>query len=337
MNTQPRDEILVLEDRKLDEGPRGRERVREEVVEAGGGDDEFGDDLIGFEPAELLAAVERDLQAADADRERREAEPVEPHGVVFPGLVHEHQQAEHGEDAERQVDEEHPVPGIGLGQPGPQRRPHDRAHHHAHAPDRHRLGALVQRIGIQHHRLRQRHQRGAEHALQQAEQHHLVDVLRQPAQHRGDREAAGAEDEDALAPETVGDPADRRGHDRGGDDVGGQDPVDLVLRGRQRALHIGQRDIGDGGVQRLHDGRGHGADRHHVPAQAGNGNGRCGHRGHARLILRGFRRREAEQRSERAAMAGVDRGVGAHAGLQLLHVFVVLCRNRSAPARAAPP
>src|SRR6266849_6906190 len=34
-------------------------------------------------------------------------------------------------------------------------------------------------------------------------------------------------------------------------------------------------------------------------------------------------RREAEQGSERAAMAGVDRGIGAHAGLQLLDVFVI--------------
>ena len=216
------------------------------------------------------------------------------------------------------------MPGIGLGQPGAQRRPHDRAHHHAHAPDRHRLGALMQRIGVQHHRLRQRHQGGAEHALQQAEQHHLVDVLRHPAHHRGDGEAARAQDEDALAAEAVGDPAHRRGHDRGGDDVGGQHPVDLVLRRRQAALHIGQRDIGDGGVQRLHDGRGHGADRHHVPAQAGNGERAlrpsCSCVG---LVLVRRRRRQAEQGGERTAMAGVDGGIGAHAGLQLADVFVI--------------
>src|SRR6202171_808116 len=35
------------------------------------------------------------------------------------------------------------------------------------------------------------------------------------------------------------------------------------------------------------------------------------------------RRREAEQRRERPAMAGVDRGIGAHAGLQLLYVLVM--------------
>ena len=187
------------------------------------------------------------------------------------GLVHEDDEAEHGEDAERQVDEEHPMPGIGLGQPGAEGRAHDRSHHHAHAPDRHRFRPFMQRVGVEHHGLRQRHQRRAEHALQQAEHHHLGDVLRQPAHHGSNGEAGRADDEDALAAETVGDPSHRRGHDRGGDDIGGQHPVDLVLRGRQRALHIGQRDVGDGGVERLHDRRRHGADRHHVPAQARNG------------------------------------------------------------------
>src|SRR6185437_75127 len=68
-------------------------------------------------------------------------------------------------------------------------------------------------------------------------------------------------DEQLLAAETVGQPADRRGHDGCGHDVGREHPVDLVERGGERALHVGQRDIGDGGVERLHDCGGHGADR----------------------------------------------------------------------------
>ena len=318
--------------------------MREEIIEAGDRDDDLGDDFIGFQPAKLFAAVERDLHRADADGERAESEPVEAQVAIGFGLVHEHHQAEHGEDAERQIDEEHPVPGIGLGEPGAQRRPHDRAHHHAHAPDRHRLGALVQRIGVQHHRLRQRHQCRAEHALQQAEQHHLVDVLRHPAHHRGDRKAARAQDEDALAAEAVGDPAHRRGHDRGGDDVGGQHPVDLVLRRRERALHIGQRDIGDGGVQRLHDGRGHGADRHHVPAQAGNGNGGRGHRAHGRI---GACRSSPGPGSPPPAASRAGRRANGDGGCRWWYRrscrpsacghICHRCRNRSAPERAAPP
>src|SRR5260370_2173022 len=42
------------------------------------------------------------------------------------------------------------------------------------------------------------------------------------------------------------------------------------------------------------------------------------------LVLFGRdRRRKAEQGGERAAMAGVDRGIGAHAGLHLPDVFVI--------------
>ena len=36
--------------------------MREEIIEADGGDDEFGNDLVGFQPAQLLAAIERELQ-----------------------------------------------------------------------------------------------------------------------------------------------------------------------------------------------------------------------------------------------------------------------------------
>src|SRR5882672_5330655 len=41
------------------------------------------------------------------------------------------------------------------------------------------------------------------------------------------------------------------------------------------------------------------------------------------FVLLCHRRREAEQRCERTPMPGVDGGIGAHAGLQLLDVFVV--------------
>ena len=47
--------------------------------------------------------------------------------------------AEEGEDADRQVDVEHPAPVEDLGQPAAERRPDDRADHDAGAPDRHRL------------------------------------------------------------------------------------------------------------------------------------------------------------------------------------------------------
>ena len=47
-------------------------------------------------------------------------------------------------------------------------------------------------------------------------------------------------DEHALAPEAGAEPSAGGHHDGGGDDVGGDDPGDLVLRRRERALHVRQ-------------------------------------------------------------------------------------------------
>ena len=175
------------------------------------------------------------------------------------------------------------------------------------------------------------HQRGAEHALQQAEGDHLLDALRDAAQHRGDGETGGADDEQLLAPEPHRHPAERRGHDRRRDDVGGQHPVDLILRRRERSLHVGQGDVGDGGVERLHDGRHHHADRQQRALE------RRDRIGLAKALMAWRRPRaperartsdspQARMRSARPCSErvrpGVDRDVGAHAGAQAGHVLI---------------
>ena len=81
---------------------------------------------------------------------------------------------------------------------------------------------------------------------------HSIEAMTKP-DHAGDVQV--------LAAEAHRHPAHRRGHDRGGDDVGGQHPGDLIRAGGQRALHVGQRDIGDGGIQRLHQVAHHHAHR----------------------------------------------------------------------------
>ena len=123
------------------------------------------------------------------------------------------------------------------------------------AEQRHGESLPLPRIDAEQHGLRQRHQRGAERALQDAEQHDLRQRLRHAAQHRRDGEAGDRDQEQPLEPEPAGQKAGRRRHDRGGDDVGGQHPVDLVLARRHAALHVRQRDVGDRGVERLHQRR----------------------------------------------------------------------------------
>ena len=195
--------ITKLRSRKMsigDEGVRRGERVGEEEVEGRGGHDRRQDDLVGIEPAQLLAAVEHELQGADADAERCKPEPVERQAAIALGLVHEGQQPERGGDAEGKVDEEDPAPAVVLRQPAAEDRAHDRADHDAHAPKRHGPAALLERIDLEHDRLRQRHQRGAEHALHHAEQHDLLDALGDAAQHGGDGEACDAGRSSFLMP-----------------------------------------------------------------------------------------------------------------------------------------
>src|SRR5476651_2529975 len=98
----------------------------EEIVEADRRYDGLDPDFAGTEPAYLLAAVEHELQRADADPQSDETGPVEAQMRLQFGLVHEGQQAEHGDDADRQVDQEDPMPGVIVGQPGADGRAHDR-------------------------------------------------------------------------------------------------------------------------------------------------------------------------------------------------------------------
>ena len=144
-----------------------------------------------------------------------------------------------------------------VGQPAADHRTQNRPHHHRDAEQRHRRATFFGRVDIEQDRLGDRHEGGAEEALQQAKRHDLRQRLRHAAQHGGDDEARHGHHEDALTAELVGEEARRRGHDRRGHDIGRQYPVDLVGTGRHAALHVGQRHVGDGRVERLHD---HGQD-----------------------------------------------------------------------------
>ncbi len=146
-------------------------------------------DLRRAEPVLVGAPVHHQLERADENGERAETEEIErslpPAGVVG----HEAQEREDGQRPDRDVDVENPAPGEVLGEPAAERRPDDRAHDHRCAPDRHHLRNQPLRVEVEHHRLRQRDQRCARDALQEAEQHHLRQVLRHAAEHRGDGEA----------------------------------------------------------------------------------------------------------------------------------------------------
>ena len=77
------------------------------------------------------------------------------------------------------------------------------------------------------------------------------------AEQRGNGEQEDAGHVKALAAHAVGDPA-ADGQDHGvGDQVAGEDPGGLTEAGGEGAADVGHGDVGDGGVERLHEG-GHG-------------------------------------------------------------------------------
>ncbi len=121
------------------------------------------------------------------------------------------------------------------------------------AEDRHRVAVALARIDREEGRLPERHQPGAEYALQQAKDHELAQARRRAAQRRGKREPDDRAEKDVFDAKVAGEPPGQRHRDRRGHDVRGQDPRDLVLRRRHAALDMRQRDIDDRGVEPLHD------------------------------------------------------------------------------------
>ncbi len=75
----------------------------------------------------------------------------------------------------------------------------------------------------------------------------------------------------ALAPEDVGQPAAHRDDGRVGDEIAGQDPGRLVVARGGGARDVRERDVGDRGVQHLHEGgdRDHGGDEPGVAVARG--------------------------------------------------------------------
>ena len=169
---------------------------------------------------------------------------------------------QHRGDAHRNVDVEDPAPRVAVGEPAAEHRAEDRRHHDAEPPEAHRLAALVGRERLEQHRLRQRLQRAAGEALDDAEHHQRRQAPGEAAEEGRDGEAAHRHQQQPLAAEEVGEPAGHRQDDGVRHQVRGERPGGFVDGRRQAAGDVRQRDVDDGGVEDLHEGREHDRDRH---------------------------------------------------------------------------
>lgn len=193
-------------------------------------------------------------QGDQAERGEHDAGDVQRCAVAGAGrLTDDEVRARGGDDGERDVDEERPAPVQVLGEEAAEDQP-DSATATGDGPvDAERLGAL---LGVGEHHGEQgeggRGEQGAEDTLEGpgAEHHRLV--LGGAAERGGQREADQTDDEGALAPPEVGDPAAEEEKSTEGEGVGGDDPLLVAVGYAEVGLGGGQRDVHDGRVEDDH-------------------------------------------------------------------------------------
>src|SRR6185369_17686345 len=225
------------------------------------GNDAEGDDERRVEPVLLLPLIQHDLQRSHAGNQQKEPPVVDGERSGSPAQIlrieDEEGAHDHGDYPDREVDVENPAPAHVVGDPPPESRTYDRTEHGANPEDGHRHAALVRRKRFHQDRLADRDQGAPRGSLENPEEYQCRQIGRGAAEERGQREQHDAGHQEALAAEHARQPAGHRQYHGVGDEVGGQDPGDLVRTGIEAPLHVRQGHVGDRGVDDLHDGGEH--------------------------------------------------------------------------------
>ncbi|KAG1260468.1 hypothetical protein G6F65_015050 [Rhizopus arrhizus] len=180
-------------------------------------------------------------------------------GVVVGHDLHRGDETDH---ADRQVDQEHPVPGCDLDQPAAQGRADQRADQGGDGDEAHRAQEILARYRTHHRPATDRQQHRAANALQHARTDQLVQVLGQRAGQRTESEQDDRHQEGAPRAVAVGDPAG--GRDEGGyrQRVAEHHRLHLQRALAQAGRHRRQGRVDDGRIQHLHEDR-----QRHQPQQ----------------------------------------------------------------------
>ena len=157
-------------------------------------------------------------------------------------------------DADRQVDQEDPVPRGAVDQRAADDRAEDRAEQHRDAEHGHHATDALRTGGAGQDRHAERHQHAAAEALEDPVEDEQLERGRGRAQHGAGREEEDGEQVEALGAEAVGSPAGQRDDAGEGEGVAGHRPRDLGRGGVELLLERVERDGHDGDVEDRHDG-----------------------------------------------------------------------------------
>ena len=121
-------------------------------------------------PINLLAPFEHQLKSAQPDGEKYDADPVDilESALEVERIMDEGADHRQGDNSDRQVDIENPLPTQVIHQPSAQRWPQRRRQNDAHAEDRHRHALLGGRKRFARDGLGTRNQAAAADPLQDA-------------------------------------------------------------------------------------------------------------------------------------------------------------------------
>ena len=180
-------------------------------------------------PVAALGEGEAEEDRDEGEDERHDAQIIDAH--LPAGPTHVGQEAPddgQGDEADRDVDEEDPVPGELVGQKAAQPRSQQERDAEDEAEESLVLAALGRGEQVTDHRQRDREERTGAKALDAAEEDELPHLLAQAGQRRPDQEQRDAEDQEWLATVQVGQLAVDRHRDRAGQQVDRDGPRVVV-------------------------------------------------------------------------------------------------------------
>ncbi len=187
------------------------------------------------------AAEEQEADAVETARHR---------AAQVRHQLHRHQAAE---QADRQVDQEDPVPGGVLHQPAAQRRSRQRAEQAGNGDEAEHPHQVLARVDAQDHQPSHRHHQRAADALYDARPDQQFEARRQRAKQRAEAEQQYRAEEHPARAETVGDPPRGRYQQGHREQVGDHHRLHAQRVFVQRTGHARQRGVEDGAVEGLHE------------------------------------------------------------------------------------